>query len=452
MKHEYVLLVFICLQVVDIAFSATFVSTSQPYVNHNNIRKSTSFSMTADLHDDYVVKSLQSKIKEIDSNEQSLKSKIEETDVEELELRREMTKLKRIQSLQYNITQIEDRKRTLLSQIESLDDDQIKLVREAQTLRDRAIQKQTQTTNSNVPTMSLVGGGFLAAAGFRSALMNRKEKQELLKTDEEHATLIPLHEIVKTNMEEFISRNVTSFDFIHHMKTQVNTIMSDLSSDYRLDLEKFKVRNSSNVFDLRKHVQLLMSSFETELFRPRERSRSYQLKSNAYNASVRKGYNHDSQLIRNNVQHAKGVDVPIILKSSNSVQKTNTTAYDIYDISGKTGTSQSSTTKIENTSDIVLDGHTKASKKLSTDIVLKKDVDEKIAVQDPNLSLLSNNDSKTPILLELKDLEFKTTDELISSSSFRAIGLGACGQNAVSMMLCWILYFVMLSTNRYILL
>jgi hypothetical protein len=405
MNHVHVFLIFIGL-LVDSAISATFVS-NPPSIPNNYLRKRTSLSVSAE--------DVQMKSKELDSTEEYFKTEIEKLDVEELELSRQLMKLNKINSLKDDIKEVDELKKTISSQIQLLDAEQLEMKVEAQMLRSRTISKQQlEDRDSNIPTVSLLGGGFLATAAIRSSLMNREEVQRS-KIEGTPNQRLKFNGSVKAILGTIINDNFTSFE------SHARTIISSIQTNHQLGLETISTRIKLLSLDMEKLVHILMGLFENELFRPRGRNvSSIHIKPFLLN-------NTNSHLVRNISQRTKHNDV-----ASKSVHKILT---DIRD------RSQSLTTTVNCAKpNAITDDHTQVATNMTTAIALINALEES-PIKTSNSLAYPTQEQSSPDIMEIQDTQTKSPEGLLSSSSFRAIGIGACGRNVVSINISWIHIF-----------
>jgi hypothetical protein len=331
-----------------------------------------------------------------------LRSIIEEVNDEELGLKRELMKLNKMHSLNDYIMELDDLESSLISEIKTLDNEQIELEIESQTLRSQAVSKQQiPDSKLSITTMSLIGGGFSAVAGFRSALMNREKIQSPMSEDESSHPMQFLKR-ARVVLRENTSDNFSSFNFMRHVESQAQIIVSALSTNYQQGSDTTMTKIGIACHNLQKQMQKLMSSVETELFISNVRKSNSQNIFINYNQAVKKDEKSDVE--------------------SNSKRKLVTSSLD---------KSQSMITKVETAKNKSSNDRAQAPTNTTTAITSTLR-NEFVYTKDSNSLILPNQNSDSPIIMNLGGLQTETNDNLLSSLSFRAIGLGACGQNVVS--------------------
>ena len=398
MNYVHVFLIFIGL-LVDSAISATFVSKPTSIPNYY-LGKRTSLSLSAE--------DMQLKIKELDSTEKYFKSEMEKLDAEEHELRRQLMKLNKINSLKDDIKEVDELKKTIASQIKLLDAEQLEMKVEAQMSRSHTIsQQQLEDRDSIISTMSLLGGGFFAAAAIRSSLMNREEKQ---RSKIEGTSNQGLHESANAVLGTIMNDNFSSFE------SRARTIISSIPTNHQLGLETITSRIKLLSLDMKKVMHILMGLFENEPFKERRRNvSSKHIKPFLLN-------NTNSHLIRNvsqRTQHNDGV--------CKSVQTMEAKSHD---------RSQSLATTVKYAKDnAITDDHTQVVRNMTNAIALINAFGEESPTETSKFSAYPKQEQKSPDIMEIQGTQTKTPDGLLTSSSFRAIGIGACGRNVVSIII-----------------
>jgi hypothetical protein len=203
-------------------------------------------------------------------------------------------------------------------------------------------------------------------------------------------------------LRENTSDNFSSFNFMRHVESQAQIIVSALSTNYQQGSDTTMTKIGIACHNLQKQMQKLMSSVETELFISNVRKSNSQNIFINYNQAVKKDEKSDVE--------------------SNSKRKLVTSSLD---------KSQSMITKVETAKNKSSNDRAQAPTNTTTAITSTLR-NEFVYTKDSNSLILPNQNSDSPIIMNLGGLQTETNDNLLSSLSFRAIGLGACGQNVVS--------------------